>query len=151
MAWLANLIKVTPNESSRVESNFCSREYENGLLFSISIVSTVLSIKTTQNLSPFSTDSRQKENFTLSTVKWAPCSYVSLTTKPPEIFGIACFSRSDNAFVVDSFIEVDDLQPYWRVPPSLQKLVRVFLRSSLMILSSTNNKFCFHFLSLCTL
>lgn len=42
--------------AQRVESSFCSQEYENGLLFSISIVSTpstVLSIKTKQNLSPF--------------------------------------------------------------------------------------------------
>ena len=37
----------------RVESSFYSQEYENGLLFSISIVSTVLSMKTTQNRSPF--------------------------------------------------------------------------------------------------
>ena len=44
------------SHAQRVESSFCSQEYENGLLFSISIVSTpstVLSIKTNQNLSPF--------------------------------------------------------------------------------------------------
>lgn len=66
---------------------------------------------------------------------------------------MACFSRIDNAFFVDSFIEVDDLQPYWRVPPSLQKLVRVFLRILVYysILSSTNDKFCFRFLSHSTL